>query len=184
MNNNFHHDDDFISSPHLDIQSMNTDILQIPSEQNRYHAVVRHTLTLKTGESYSAIGHCVPDGKISSINTLDKAQEKAFKKSFRLASQASGKVYDSAWQIDSPQSSKSNTSHSFIVSSDSTDKSKMNGGGNKPITEKQINLIKDIARKNSIDIEALMKEKFGKILYDLNGSEANEIIRELKKSKY
>jgi len=184
MNNNFHHDDDFIVSQHIDIQSMNTDILQIPSEQNRYHAVVRHTLTLKTGESYSAIGHCVPDGKISSINTLDKAQEKAFKKSFRLASQASGKVYDSAWQIDSPQSSKSNTSHSFIVSSDSTDKSKMNGGGNKPITEKQINLIKDIARKNSIDIEALMKEKFGKILYDLNGSEANEIIRELKKSKY
>ena len=159
MNNNFHHDDDFIVSQHIDIQSMNTDILQIPSEQNRYHAVVRHTLTLKTGESYSAIGHCVPDGKISSINTLDKAQEKAFKKSFRLASQASGKVYDSAWQIDSPQSSKSNTSHSFIVSSDSTDKSKMNGGGNKPITEKQIKLIKNRAKENSTDAEVLVKKK-------------------------
>ena len=33
--------------PSLDIQSMNTDILQIPSEQNKYHAVAKHTVIFR-----------------------------------------------------------------------------------------------------------------------------------------
>ena len=74
--------------PSLGIQSMHTDILQIPSEQNKYHAVAKHTVTFKSGESYSAIGSALPDDKVSSLETLDKAQDIAFQNAFHLARQA------------------------------------------------------------------------------------------------
>lgn len=87
--------------PSLDIQSMNTDIIQIPSEQNKYHAVAKHTVTFKSGESYSAIGSALPDDKTSSIDALEKAQEFAFQNAFDLARQARRKLGNYSQQTDS-----------------------------------------------------------------------------------
>ena len=122
--------------PSLDIQSMNTDILQIPTEQNKYHAVAKHTVTFKSGESYSAIGSALPDDKTSSIDALEKAQEFAFQ------------------------------------------------NANKPISEKQLNLIKTRASQKDTDAESLARNKFGKSLARLSGSEAHEMIGLLTDSVY
>ena len=163
--------------PSLDIQSMNTDILQIPTEQNKYHAVAKHTVSFKSGESYSAIGSALPDDKTSSIDTLEKAQEFAFQYAFDLARQARRIVPHYGKQIDSLQQPKNTTYSSNPARPDSIDKSKMNGGGNKPISEKQIGLIKSRAEKSNTDAEELVYKKFGKHITQLTGSEANEVIR-------
>ncbi len=60
------------------------------------------------------------------------------------------------------------------------DKSKFNGGGNKPASDKQINWIENSARKNGGSGDALAQEKFGKYIHQLTGSEAHELIGELK----
>ena len=170
--------------PSLDIQSMNTDILQIPSEQNKYHAVAKHTVTFKSGESYSAIGSALPDDKTSSLDTLEKAQEFALRDAFYLAHQARRKVANYGQQIDSLQPAQIPTYPSNPARTDSIDKSKMNGGGSKPISEKQLNLIKTRASQKDTDADSLARNKFGKSLAKLSGSEAHEIIGLLNDSVY
>lgn len=170
--------------PSLDIQSMNTDILQIPSEQNKYHAVAKHTVTFKSGESYSAIGSALPDDKTSSIDALEKAQEFAFQNAFDLARQSRRKLGNYSQQTDSLQPTQPSTYPSNTARTDSMDKAKMNGGGNKPISEKQLNLIKTKASQKDTDAESLARNKFGKSLAMLSGSEAHEIIGLLNDSVY
>ena len=170
--------------PSLDIQSMNTDILQIPTEQNKYHAVAKHTVTFKSGESYSAIGSTFSGDKTSSIDTLEKAQEFAFQNAFDLARQARRIVPHYSQQTDSLQPAQIPTYPSNPARPDSIDKSKMNGGGNKPISEKQLNLIKTRASQKDTDAESLARNKFGKSLARLSGSEAHEMIGLLTDSVY
>ena len=170
--------------PSLDIQSMNTDILQIPSEQNKYHAVAKHTVTFKSGESYSAIGSALPDDKTSSLDTLEKAQEFAFQNAFDLARQARRIVPHYSQQTDSLQPAQTPTYPSNPARPDSIDKSKMNGGGSKPISEKQLNFIKTRASQKDTDADSLARNKFGKSLAKLSGSEAHEIIGLLNDSVY
>ncbi len=59
-------------------------------------------------------------------------------------------------------------------------KSKFNGGGTKPASPKQIELIEKIAYENGKNAEEVSRKKFGKSLMGLVGSEANIIINELK----
>ena len=170
--------------PSLDVLSMNTDILQIPSEQNQFHAVAKHTVSFKSGESYSAIGSALPDDKTSSPDPLEKAQEFAFQNAFDLARQARKIVPHYGKQIDSLQQPKNTTYSSNPARPDAIDKSKMNGGGNNPISEKRLNLIKTRASQKDTDAESLARNKFGKSLAKLSGSEAHEIIGLLNDSVY
>lgn len=166
--------------PTLDVQSMNTDILQIPTEQNKYHAVAKHTVSFKSGESYSAIGSALPDDKTSSIDTLEKAQEFAFQNAFDLARHARRIVPHYGKQIDSLQQPKNTTYSSNPARPDSIDKSKMNGGGNKPISERQIGLIKKQAEDRNTNADELTRQRYGKSISELNGAEAHEIITMFK----
>ena len=170
--------------PSLDVLSMNTDILQIPSEQNQFHAVAKHTVSFKSGESYSAIGSALPDDKTSSTDTLEKAQEFAFQNAFDLARQARRIVPHYIQQTDSLQPAQTPTYPSNSARPDSIDKSKMNGGGSKPISEKQLNLIKTRASQKDTDAESLARNRFGKSLTKLSGSEAHEMIGLLTDSVY
>lgn len=166
--------------PHLDVLSMHTDILQIPNEQNKYHAVAKHTVTFKSGESYSAIGSALPDDKTSSIDTLEKVQEFALRDAFHLAHQARRKLGNYEQQIDSLQQPENTTYSSKTARPDAIDKSKMNGGGNKPISERQIGLIKKQAEDRNTNADELTRQRYGKSVSELNGAEAHEIITMFK----
>lgn len=60
-----------------------------------------------------------------------------------------------------------------------TNKSKLNGGGNKPISEGQINCLQNIALHKALNINDLCQQKYGKDLDQLVGSQANELIKSL-----
>ena len=59
------------------------------------------------------------------------------------------------------------------------DKSSMNGGGNKPASEKQLNFLYSQASRAKENLEDIVRQKFGKDIGDLTGSEAHELIRSL-----
>ena len=101
-----------------------------------------------------------------------------------MAHQARRKLGNYSQQTDSLQPAQIPTYPSNSARTDSSDKSKMNGGGNKPISEKQLNLIKTRASQKDTDPESLAQNKFGKSLTKLNGSEAHEIIGLLNDSVY
>lgn len=60
-------------------------------------------------------------------------------------------------------------------------KETFNGGGSKQISRAQKQFIINLCRKESIDVCAYCNMKFGKDLDELQGQEANIIIKELKK---
>ncbi len=59
-------------------------------------------------------------------------------------------------------------------------KSKFNGGGDKPASDKQISWIESSARKKGLSGDALAQEKFSKYMHQLSGAEAHKLIGELK----
>ena len=63
----------------------------------------------------------------------------------------------------------------------SNDKSILNGGGLKPITNKQQKLIKTIAKEKDIDLDNLITKQFNKCIDNLTGSEANSVIKKIKR---
>ncbi len=63
------------------------------------------------------------------------------------------------------------------------DKTRFNGGGNKPASDKQIDWIENSARKKGSTGDNFAQEKFGKYLHNLSGAEAHQLIGELKYTK-
>lgn len=59
---------------------------------------------------------------------------------------------------------------------------KLNGGGNKPVTANQQNLIRKIADERGLVPTALCREMFSKDVSDITGAEANDLIRRMKAS--
>jgi len=60
------------------------------------------------------------------------------------------------------------------------DKSRFNGGGAKQASEKQRNLIEQLAEEKRQDADALCRGRFGVRLDQLTGAQANQLIQSLK----
>jgi len=60
------------------------------------------------------------------------------------------------------------------------DKSRFNGGGAKQASEKQRNLIEQLAEEKRHDADALCRGQFGLRLDQLTGAQANQLIQSLK----
>ena len=59
------------------------------------------------------------------------------------------------------------------------DKNRFNGGGSKPASEKQKNMILDKCKKKGIDIEAFAREN-GVSLKNMTGAGANKLIKQIE----
>lgn len=59
------------------------------------------------------------------------------------------------------------------------DKAVWNGGGRKRVSENQTNLIEDLANERDIDLNVMVQSRYGKHHSELNGAQANELIRSL-----
>lgn len=59
-------------------------------------------------------------------------------------------------------------------------KSNLNGGGNKPISDGQINCLQKMASQKGMNINDLTQKQYGKDLSQLIGSQADELIKSLK----
>ena len=65
------------------------------------------------------------------------------------------------------------------IEGEPADKSCYNGGGKKPISGKQLDLIKNLGEQHSQNPEKIARAKYGKPLGELCGMEASEMIQNL-----
>ena len=59
-------------------------------------------------------------------------------------------------------------------------KANLNGGDNKRISERQIDFLYNLASEHGTEVKTLVKNKYGKQIENLSGSEANELIQYFK----
>lgn len=81
--------------------------------------------------------------------------------------------------VTMPLPNSSVASSSFGTQSD--DKGRLAGGGNKPVSEKQLNLLSMLAEQNRQNLEAICSSRYRKNSGQLLGREADELIKELRR---
>ena len=147
----------------VEIKNYNINLVQIPAKENNNTAIIN--LQIKTKEDYNinCIGAYTGDNNQNTSMIIEAASEQAKDKIFEVL--YSGSSYNNNNQYNSTQSQ---------------DKSKLNGGGNKPITQGQINYINGLADKKHIDAGQIANQVCGKKLDACVGEEAQKIINHLK----
>lgn len=81
--------------------------------------------------------------------------------------------------VTMPLPNSSVSSSSFGTQSD--DKGRLAGGGNKPASEKQINLLVMLADQQRKNLEVICSSRYRKNSGQLLGREADELIKELRR---
>jgi hypothetical protein len=152
------------------IISRNVTIQQKPSEDNYFHAICYVTVCTSTGHSTVAIGESKGHSWDDVHGLLQQAEQNGYEKAVAF-------VENSIPPERNYPSWNAKPQHPF---SGQRNLSSTNGGGNKPVSEKQMNLIKSLCNKHSINSDEYMTKKFNMSLEMLNGSQANQIINELK----
>ena len=169
------------SQQHIVKHKMNTHyknihVIQVPDKDNGYHAAYEVCLTSSTGQVICAVGEAKGKCDKDVEGLLQKAVQNGYEiaKSMLESNTVQNKEDTSAyqkWSENSPLSIK-NTNKSFAAPKNA-------GGGSKPISPKQKNLIHTRCLTKSIDSESYIRDKFGTDLNSLNGAQADQLIKEL-----
>lgn len=150
------------------ISSIQTTLIQSPSEENEYSVICSTTITTQDGQSFTALGAAKCNGNID--ESIQVAAQKA-------EVRAREKCIEQKDSFSLPQNSIGNTLETRGVLSP---KSQLNGGGGKPITQGQINLLETLCAGKHNSLVHVCQNHYNKIPGQLTGFEANELIRKLK----
>jgi len=166
------------------MMSLAVDPIQLPDASNGNTAIFSAKLTTEDGRVFKDIGDANP-------NNVPRGCTESF---IRVASsRAKARVMSDAYNIksllgdilNSADTSKDNK----VIDADfdvvgqtqqSSQKQALNGGGSKPLSAKQSELIYSLAERKGVDAQSLAMQMFGKSVQELQGSEANELIQSLK----
>jgi hypothetical protein len=166
------------------MMSLAVDPIQLPNESNGNTAIFSAELKREDGAVFKDIGDANP-------NNVPRGCTDSF---IRIAaSRAKSRVISDAYNI---RSMLDDNSRIIDVSKDGkvidvdfevmgqsqqpTQKQALNGGGSKPLSNKQAGLIFSMAERKGVDAQSLAMQMFGKSVHELQGSEANELIQSLK----
>ena len=167
------------------IKSLKVVITQYPSEQNGQMCFCQADLVTEDGRSFSDIAdaspHNVPRGCADSFPRI-------------ASTRAKSRVLSDAFNIkgavnDGPDTSPEGGRGEYITDADFSPieavqslalPSSFDGGGAKPASDKQLHLIGSLASKRQVSPEEMAASMFGKTLDQLQGSEASQLIKQLK----
>lgn len=157
------------------IKSIQTEIIQYPNEANKHMAICSATVITKDGGTFMDIADASPDnvppacrgGYIRIAST--RAKSRAISDAFNIIA-----------QLDEDISGEYETNHTIIDITPEPSTKSFAGGGNKPISSSQIGFITKLCQQRGEDSEILPQNEYGKVLEELTGSEANELIQKLK----
>ena len=166
----------------LNISKVDQQVISIPDKSNEFHGVVTATITTKNNNSYTGIGESYSSEKLPKEQVLQQAQLIAYKNAVCNAI-ISGNPHDSNMEkvIDIVPTKNIAYSNNKNIEQD---KAKMNGGGNKPISQKQIELINAMAEQQGETGNSISNKVWHKNLNKLSGSQANRLINDLKEMPY
>ncbi len=166
------------------MMSLAVDPIQLPDASNGNTAIFSAKLTTKDGRVFKDIGDANP-------NNVPRGCTESF---IRVASsRAKSRVISDAYNLKSLLGDSFNSADTSInnkvidvdfdvvgQTQQSSQKQALNGGGSKPLSNKQAGLIFSMAERKGVDAQSLAMQKFGKSVHELQGSEANELIQSLK----
>ncbi len=141
-------------------------IIQIPSKENDYTAIVQGELKTQNGTvtDFGAT-NANAEGTENIETLLSRARENAQRRVERNMSGATS----------------SNGENKTDFYSEDTSRKEFNHNPNKSISENQIKLINKLAGEKHRNINELCVNNYGKSLHELNSKEAHELIDSLKK---
>jgi hypothetical protein len=166
------------------IMSLSVGLIQFPNESNGNTAISLAELMTEDGRVFRDIGDAnpnnVPRGCAESFIRMSSSRAKS-----RVISDAyniKSILDDSSRNIDISRNDKAVDAEFFVMDQNQqpTHKQALNGGGSKPLSDKQAGLIFSMAERKGVDAQSLAMQMFGKSVQDLQGSEANELIQSLK----
>lgn len=173
------------------LSSLEADIISLPSSENGFSCICKAVLVTEEGRRFTDIGEAnpnnVPKGcieryiSVASTRAKSRVLSDAFNISGTLDDMTDSELSSEASQVESSQSYSSRTSVLNEQGQIGAEKVKLLGGGTKPISEKQIGLIEKLAAEQSSSGESIAQRLLQKSLSMLTGSEANTLIRSLKK---
>lgn len=166
----------------LEIQSITPEILQCPNADNEYHAIVKSTITTTNNKSFTGLGEAYESEDLPRNHVLEWASGASLAHAAYLASCSHTGVDAKRSQTGSTEIIEIETSTPVSSPQNETDKSKLNGGGNKPASPKQKNLIIQLA-ENQLTTGNKASMKICNIpLEELTGAQANQVIKKLKET--
>ncbi|WP_156955731.1 hypothetical protein [Solidesulfovibrio alcoholivorans] len=169
------------------IKSLEVKLLQMPNEENGNTCIALARLEKIDGSIFEDVGDATPENvpRGCSSNYIRMASTRA--KSRVLSD---GYNIGAALQGDDDHNSENDMSRVQIMDAEFTDitggktqyiQVKNDGGGTKPATERQLNLIKSLASQQSLSPSDLADGMFHKSIEELQGGEASQMIKRLKK---
>lgn len=168
------------------LQSLNVEVLQLPSESNGMSTICAAHLETKSGEKFSDIGDANPEnvprgcaGRSTTIAST-RAKSRVLATAYNIRAELDGD-FDSCDHEEQFSGSIIDLERVETATNISMQKNALAGGGSKPISEKQAALISRRANDNGVDPENYAREHFNKSLAELTGSEADVCIKALKK---
>ena len=166
------------------IKSLKVDIAQFPAEDNGQNCICHARLETDDGKVFTDIGDAnpnnVPRGCIDSFIRMASTRAKArvLSDAFNIRSvmeDSHAPQHDRAWGqvIDVDFSDVPSAIPQSLPA-------RKDGGGSKPASDKQLALINSLAIQRNMSPEDMATSAFGKSLYQLQGSEASQLIQNLR----
>lgn len=156
----------------LDIKSLTSNIVQIPSADNEYHGVATAKLTTSTGEEFTGFGEAYADDQTPKNMVLRYADMFAKTDACVTASISLIKRHSDTSKTYYHSSSSQHNS--------STKSSHSNYQNHKPISAGQIKFINGLARRSNKTGDDIAREKYNTDIESLNYPQAKAIIDELQ----
>ena len=157
----------------LDIKSLTSNIVQIPSADNEYHGVATAKLTTFNGEEFTGFGEAYADDHTPKNMVLRYAD--MFAKTDACVTASISGIKRRSDTSKTNYQVASNQNNFVSKSSHSTYRS------HKPISEGQIKYIDGLAKKVNKTGDSIAKERFNTSIDSLNYIQAKTLIDEMKK---
>ena len=167
------------------IQKISTTLVQLPSVNNGYMTIASTTVVLDDGREFTDVGDASPDNVpkgcagryVSMASTRSKGRALSDALNIKNMVEDAGREMSQEYTGDVVDVEYREVKQEALPASPEV----RNGGGSKPATQKQMDLIAAKAKKKYIDHYEYAYKRFEKNLDQLCGSEADAIIKELDK---
>lgn len=171
------------------LNSISSKIIQFPNDGNNNTCVCEATVKTHDGKQFSDVGDASPDtvppeygNQIIGIAST-RAKYRVLSDAFNISS----KTYNESNMIDITPIQNNDLQQNYDIfqhqqntNYTNTDKSKMNGGGSKKISSKQIAFINKLASQKNTTGNDFSISTLQKPLESISGQEANILIKNLK----
>jgi hypothetical protein len=157
------------------IEQLKVTLVQAPADITGNRAICSVSVVLANGKQFTELGDAIETNTTTSNeeSSIDIASAKALDRVLTRIATNEDSSPSNPWDNDRGEDM-------FDLKHSKSARSKVSGGGgDKPISEKQIKYIDSLCNKCGKDSENMANEMFGKALANLQGADANMLIKKL-----